>query len=207
MNRTRWARYWDRQSARYDAEMMRWDKRLFGDSRSWACSQARGNVLEVAVGTGLNLPHYPPDVRLTGIDFSAQMLALAERRATGLGRPITLLRADAQRLPLADDSFDTVVCTFGLCAIPDHEAALDEIDRVLRDGGRLILVDHVVSTNRFLRAGQWLLERITVPLAGENFRRRPLLSVQARGYTVQQVERFRYGLVERLVATREPAVR
>src|SRR5690606_13270816 len=110
MNRTRWARYWDRQSARYDAEMMRWDKRLFGDSRSWACSQARGNVLEVAVGTGLNLPHYPPGVRLTGIDFSAQMLALAERRATGLGRPITLLRADAQRLPLADDSFDTVVC-------------------------------------------------------------------------------------------------
>jgi ubiquinone/menaquinone biosynthesis C-methylase UbiE len=202
MNRARWARYWDRKSDRYDAEMMRWDQRLFGDSRPWACSKARGEVLEVAVGSGLNLPHYPPDVQLTGVDFSTKMLDLAAERAASLNRAIRLLRADAQRLPLADNSFDTVVCTFGLCAIPDNEAALDEITRVLRPDGLLILIDHVVSTSRFIRAGQWLVERITVPLAGEHFLRRQLPLVRARGYTIVQAERFRHGLVERLVATR-----
>src|SRR5690606_41841262 len=87
-------------------------------------------------------------------------------------------------------------------AIPDNEAALDEITRVLRPDGLLILVDHVVSTSRFIRAGQWLVERITVPLAGEHFLRRQLPLVRARGYTIVQAERFRHGLVERLVATR-----
>lgn len=205
MSRARWSRYWDKKSVNYDKEMGYWDQRLFGDSRSWACSQARGDVLEVAVGTGLNLQHYPQDVRLTGVDLSERMLAIAHQRAADLGRPTRLLHGDAHALPLADATFDTVVCTFGLCAIPDTDAALSEMTRVLRPGGRLILVDHVAAESRLIRAGQWLLERVTVPLAGEHFRRRPLLSVQSRGFAVENVERFKRGLVERLVAV-SPAV-
>jgi len=177
-----------------------WDRRLFRDSRQWACGQATGEVLEVAVGTGLNLPFYPADVTLTGIDLSDRMLDLARRR----GRPATLRQADAHALPFADGSFDTVVCTFGLCAIPDVEAAVTEMVRVLRPGGRLILVDHVASTSGVIRAGQWLLERVTVPFAGEHWLRRPLRQVQARGLEVERQERFARGLVERLVA-RKPA--
>ncbi|WP_326949006.1 methyltransferase domain-containing protein [Amycolatopsis sp. NBC_01307] len=196
----RWRRYWDRKSATYDAEMDVWDRRLFGDSRAWVCGQASGDVLEVAVGTGLNLPNYPADVRLTGLDLSAGMLDLARVRAEKLGRAITLQQGSAQELPFADASFDTVVCTFGLCAIPDHPAAVGEMARVLRPAGRLILVDHVASSVWPVRGMQWLVELASVPLAGEHFRRRPLKDVEALGLVVERRERFKAGLVERLVA-------
>jgi ubiquinone/menaquinone biosynthesis C-methylase UbiE len=193
----RWSRYWDRKAVGYDREMAAWDRRLFGESRVWACGQAAGEVLEVAVGTGLNLPHYPAGVTLTGIDLSDGMLELARARA---GDGVTLRQADAHDLPFDDASFDTVVCTLGLCAIPDPGVAIAEMVRVLRPGGRLILVDHVVSTSRFGRAVQWLLERVTVPLAGEHFRRRHLPTVEACGLAVERHERFTSGVVERLVA-------
>jgi ubiquinone/menaquinone biosynthesis C-methylase UbiE len=196
----RWRRYWDRKSATYDAEMSVWDRRLFGDSREWACGQASGDVLEVAVGTGLNLPNYPGGVRLTGLDLSAGMLDLARDRARTLGRAVTLKQGSAHELPFDDASFDTVVCTFGLCAIPDHAAAVGEMARVLRPGGRLILVDHVASSAWPVRGMQWLVERASVPLAGEHFRRRPLKQVEALGLVVERRERFKLGLVERLVA-------
>ena len=196
----RWRRYWDRKSATYDAEMGVWDRRLFGDSREWACGQAVGEVLEVAVGTGLNLPCYPAEVTLTGLDLSEGMLAIARDRARRLGRPVTLRQGSAHELPFAEASFDTVLCTFGLCAIPGPAAAVAEMVRVLRPGGRLILVDHVVSSSRLVRGMQWLVELASVPLAGEHFRRRPLLLVEALGLPVDRRERFKLGLVERLVA-------
>ena len=196
----RWNRYWDRKSATYDAEMGIWDRRLFGDSREWACGQATGEVLEVAVGTGLNLAWYPAEVTLTGLDLSSGMLELARSRARDLGRTVTLREGSAHELPFAEASFDTVVCTFGLCAIPDPAAAVGEMSRVLRPGGRLILVDHVAASSRVVRAMQWLVELASVPLAGEHFRRRPLKLVEALGLPIDRRERFKLGLVERLVA-------
>jgi ubiquinone/menaquinone biosynthesis C-methylase UbiE len=177
-----------------------WDRRLFGDSREWACGQATGEVLEVAVGTGLNLAWYPADVTLTGLDLSAGMLELARSRARDLGRAVTLRQGSAHELPFAEASFDTVVCTFGLCAIPDPAAAVGEMSRVLRPGGRLILVDHVAASSWVVRAMQWLVELASVPLAGEHFRRRPLKLVEAHGLPIERQERFKLGLVERLVA-------
>ncbi|MDX3659169.1 class I SAM-dependent methyltransferase [Streptomyces sp. ID05-26A] len=200
MDQARWQTYWDRKSATYDQEMGFLDRRVFGDSRRWACSQATGDVLEVAVGTGLNLPHYPAGVSLTGLDLSERMLGLAQSRAAGLGREVTLRQGTAHALPFADASFDTVVCTLGLCAIPDHGTAVAEMVRVLRPGGRLILLDHVASSSRLTRGVQWLLERITVPMAGEHFLRRPLPLVEARGLVVEDRQRFKLGVVERLVA-------
>jgi len=194
----RWQGYWDKQAANYDKAMAVWDRRLFGDSREWACGQASGEVLEVAVGTGLNLPFYPENAAVTGLDLSEGMLDLA--RARKVSRPPTLRQGTAHALPFEDASFDTVVCTFGLCAIPDLDAAVDEMVRVLRPGGRLILVDHVASSSRLARGVQWLLERITIPMGGEHFRRRPLLHVQARGLRIDKRERFKLGIVERLVA-------
>ncbi|WP_456236146.1 class I SAM-dependent methyltransferase [Haloechinothrix halophila] len=173
---------------------------MFGDSRAWACSQARGEVLEVAIGTGLNLPHYPDDVTLTGIDLSERMLDLACARADELGCEVNLRQANAQQLPFDNASFDTVVCTLGLCAIPDLDAAVDEMVRVLRPGGTVILVDHVEGSSRLVRGVQWVVELITVPLGGEHFLRRPLHKVRAHGFDVEWVQRFKLGLVERLVA-------
>ncbi|MQA26416.1 MAG: methyltransferase domain-containing protein [Micromonosporaceae bacterium] len=197
---TRWQRHWDKQSRTYDKVMGFWERRLFGDSREWICSQASGQVLEVAVGTGLNLPCYPGDVTVTGIDLSEQMLAIAGDRAAGLGRDVDLRHGNAHELPFDDDVFDTVVCTFSLCAIPDVERAVSEMRRVLRPGGRLLLADHVASSSRLARGVQRGLELVTIPIGGENFLRRPINQVRAAGFEIERSERFKLGLVERLVA-------
>ncbi|GAA3137303.1 ubiquinone/menaquinone biosynthesis C-methylase UbiE [Kribbella aluminosa] len=198
--RARWRRYWDKHAQGYDKEMAFWDRVAFGDSREWVCSQATGQVLEVAIGTGLNLGFYPDTVTLTGIDFSPAMLDIAAARAAQLGRTVTLRQADAQDLPYGDAWFDTVVCTFGLCAIPDPVRAIDEMRRVLRPGGRLLLADHVASTSLAVRALQRAGEVVSVPYGGEHFLRRPLDHVRAAGFEVENSQRFKLGIVERLCA-------
>jgi ubiquinone/menaquinone biosynthesis C-methylase UbiE len=201
--RARWRRYWDKHSKTYDREMRFLDRTLFGDTRSWICQQATGEVLEVAIGTGLNLEHYPPDVALTGIELSPAMLAIARRRADDLDRPVELRVGDAEALDLPSATFDTVVCTFSLCAIPDHRKALVEMARVLRPGGLLLLADHVASSVPVLRAGQRLLEVVTVPLGGEHFLRRPIEQVRAAGFRIEHHNRFTAGIVERLAAHKQ----
>jgi ubiquinone/menaquinone biosynthesis C-methylase UbiE len=193
-------RYWDKHSRSYDQQMAFFDRKLFGDSRQWVCGRAVGDVLEVAVGTGLNLDHYPDDVTITGVDLSPAMLEHARRRADASGREVTLQVGDAHRLEFPDDSFDTVVCTFSLCGIPDERRAIAEMWRVLRPGGQLLLADHVVSTSAPVRLLQRLLEVVTIPIGGENFRRRPVLHVRDQGFVIEQQERFKLGIVERVVA-------
>jgi ubiquinone/menaquinone biosynthesis C-methylase UbiE len=204
LNRDRWRRYLDKQSASYDKQMRFFDRVLFADSRTWVCGQATGHTLEVAVGTGLNLPFYPGEVQLTGIDFSPAMLGIARGRAEQLGRAVDLREADALALPFPEASFDTVVCTFSLCAIPDERRAVGEMNRVLRPGGLLLLADHIAGATWPVRATQRILEVGSVPLQGEHFLRRPLNQVQAEGLEIERRERFRLGLVERLAA-RKPA--
>jgi ubiquinone/menaquinone biosynthesis C-methylase UbiE len=182
------------------------DRVLFGDTRSWICQQVSGEVLEVAVGTGLNLEHYPPQVRVTGIELSPDMLAVARRRANDLGRQDTLRVGDAEALEFPSATFDTVVCTFSLCGIPDYRQALAEMARVLRPGGVLLLADHVASSVPALRAIQRALEWVAVPLGGEHFRRRPLEHVRAAGFRIERHDRFAAGIVERLAA-RKPGNR
>ena len=197
-------RYWDKHARSYDRQMRLFDRTLFGPSRAWVCSQATGDVLEVAVGTGLNLGLYPEDARLTGIEWSPAMLEIARRRAGHLGRAADLREGDAQALPFPDASFDTVVCTLSLCAIPDDKRAIAEMIRVLRPGGRLLLLDHVAAANRPARAIQRLLELVTVPLGGEHFLRRPFHHLQTTGLRIEGHDRFKLGIVERLAA-RKPA--
>ncbi|MDQ2881462.1 MAG: class I SAM-dependent methyltransferase [Actinomycetota bacterium] len=202
--RARWRRYWDRHSKTYDREMRFFDRVLFSDTRRWICQQATGEVLEVAIGTGLNLEHYPPDVALTGIELSPDMLAIARRRADELDRRVELRVGDAEALDIPSATFDTVVCTFSLCAIPDHHKALTEMTRILRPGGVLLLADHVASSNRVLRASQRVLELVTIPLGGEHFLRHPIEQVRAAGFRIERHDRFAAGIVERL-AGRKPA--
>ncbi|MEU7816200.1 class I SAM-dependent methyltransferase [Pseudonocardia sp. NPDC049154] len=200
--RARWARCWDGSVDATDRSMRRLDEVLFRDCRAWVCGQAEGAVLEVGVGTGLNLPHYPFDVRLTGIDLSPAMIGVAQERAEALRREADLRVGDAEQLDLPDASVDTVVCTFSLCSIPDDRRAVDEMVRVLRPGGRLLLADHVASSVAVVRLVQRMTEWVSIPVGGEHFRRRPLDHVLAAGLQVERRERFALGLVERLVARR-----
>lgn len=195
---------WDKYAPRYDRAMRLPERLQFGDGREWVCRQATGAVLEVAVGTGLNLPHYPAEVTLTGIDLSPGMLDGARRRAAELSREVTLVEGDAQALPFPDATFDTVVCTLGLCGIPDDRAAIAEMHRVLRPGGRILLLDHIGSHHKLILLGQRLLEKVTLRQLGDYQTRRPLPLVERAGFVVERAQRLKAGTVERLAA-RKPA--
>ena len=197
-NRVR--RVWDKRASTYDRQMRLFERLLFGDGRDWICSQARGDVLEVAVGTGRNLSFYPASIRLTGIELSPVMLGIARRQAAALGHEVDLREGDAQALQFADESFDTVVCTLSLCNIPDDRKAVAEMKRVLRPGGRLLLLDHVPASSRLGRDVQWLLEQLTLRLDGEHLLRRPLEHVLAEGLEIERRERLKGGIVERISA-------
>jgi ubiquinone/menaquinone biosynthesis C-methylase UbiE len=197
-------RLWDKRADRYDRRMRLSERFMFGDGRAWVCSQARGEVLEIAIGTGRNLPHYPPDVRLTGVDLSPRMLEVARRQAAALGRAIDLRVGNAQTLEFPDASFDSAVCTLALCSIPNDRQAIAEMYRVLRPGGLLLLLDHIPAEPRAVRALQALLERFKKLLGSEHLLRRPLERVLEQGFEVEQRERSRWGIIERLAA-RKPA--
>jgi ubiquinone/menaquinone biosynthesis C-methylase UbiE len=193
-------RRWDKHAGSYDRQMSFADRHFFADTRDWVCSQATGDVLEVAIGTGLNLPYYPDGIRLTGVEWSPAMLAIARRRAAHLGREVDLRQGDAQALDFPSGVFDTVVCTFSLCAIPDDRQALDEMARVLRAGGLLLLADHVEAARRPVRALQRIIELVSIPVDGEYWRRRPVRHVRAMGLTIERHDRFKLGIIERLAA-------
>ena len=196
-------RYWDRTATRYDERVARVEERYLVPSRRWVCERAMGEVLEVAVGSGLNLPHYSPKVKLTGVDLSEGMLQLARRRAATARCEVELLQADGAQLPFGDESFDAVVCTFSLCGFPDPRAGVKDMVRVLRPGGSLLLADHVGSTNLLIRLGQWALQAITIPTEGEHWTRRPKRYVEALALPVIETGRLHHGIIERLHASRE----
>ncbi len=195
-------RVWDKAAPSYDKQIAFFEKNWFAGGREWLGERARGRVLEVAVGTGRNLPHYRADAAVTGIELSPAMLALARQCAAGLGRDVDLREADAERLPFGDATFDTVVCALSLCNIPSPVAALGEMRRVLGPGGRLLLLDHIGSTWPPVYAAQWLAERVTIRTAGEHFTRRQLPLVQAAGFQIMETERLKAGTVERIHAVR-----
>jgi len=197
-------RSWAKQAPRYDKSIGFFERRVLGRKhRPWACSHASGDVLEVAVGTGLNLPHYSDDLRVTGLDLSPEMLEIARHRARNLGREVDLREGDAHQLPFADASFDTIVCTYSLCNIPDPARALSEMKRVLRANGKLILVDHIRSSSRPVFWFQKVIEFFSMRLEGEHMTRRPLEHVKAEGFDVIENDRLRpAGIVERVVAVK-----
>ncbi len=176
------------------------EKVLLGGGREWVCSQVEGNVLEIAVGTGRNLGHYPPGVRLTGIELSPAMVEIARRRAAALGRDADFRVGDAQALDFPDESFETVLTTFSLCTIPDDGAAVAEVKRVLRPGGRFLLAEHVRSPLGAVRAVQKLIDPLMVRFQGDHVVREPLEHLQAHGFVVDRVERLKLGIVERVAA-------
>jgi ubiquinone/menaquinone biosynthesis C-methylase UbiE len=194
-------RAYAKDAPRFDKQMGFCERRVFGsEHRAWACSRATGDTLEVAIGTGLNLPHYPADLRLTGLDLSPEMLELARVRAAELGRVVELQEGDAQDLPFPNSRFDSVVCTYSLCSVPDVARAISEMKRVLKPGGHLILLDHINSSVKPIFWFQRLVEAVTSRTEGEYMTRRPSIQVEAEGFEIQTRDRLRAGVIERLTA-------
>ena len=136
--------------------------------RSQLVPQARGEVLEIGLGTGLNLGFYDPArvSRIVGVDPAAQMQGMARRRAAALAIPVEMLALELGQIQAADERFDSIVCTFTLCSIPDAAAALAEMRRVLKPGGRLLFAEHGLAPDAGVARWQRRLTPCWKPLAG-----------------------------------------
>lgn len=182
-------RVYDRIAGIYDlySAPMEWmggerrRQRLFG--------QARGEVLEVGVGTGLNLAFYPAGVRVTGIDISPGMLARARRRAEASPAEVTLEVADAERLPFEDDQFDTAAAACVFCSVINPVRGLRELRRVVRPHGRILLLEHVRPRNPVLGFVADLITPLSRRLFGPEVNRRTERNVEAAGLEIMSVRR------------------
>lgn len=195
-------RFWERHASDYDRRIAGLERRFLAASRPWVCARASGRVLEVGIGTGLNLPHYGDGVRLTGLERAPGMLDAARGRAQELGLEVTLVDGDAMELPFGDNTFDAVVCAFVLCCVPDERRGIAEMLRVLRPGGDLLLADHVAASNPIVRLGERALESVTIPAQGEHFTRRPLAVLREWGIPIVASRRRHFGVLEDVHARR-----
>lgn len=192
-----------RVAAGYDRSSTRWDRRLQLDQgRRWVCQRARGDALEVGIGTGLSLIHYHPDIRLIGVDATPAMLDVARARSRVLGVAADLRLGDAESLEFPDGVFDTVIFTYSLCTIPRPQRALAEARRVLRGGGSLLFTEHVRSPNAVVRAGQAILDPWFRWREADHLLREPLIAVRRLGFNIVDVERTALGVMERVHATK-----
>ena len=153
-----------------------------------------GRIVEIGFGSGYNVPHYPAEVeRVLAVEPSATAWGMASRRVHASSVPIEQVGTDGQSLPIDDASCDGAICTFALCTIPDPGAALAELRRVLRPGGRLHLLEHGLAPDARVAAFQRRVEPLERRLAdGCHLTRDPVALVTAAGFRVEDLDQ-RYG--------------
>jgi ubiquinone/menaquinone biosynthesis C-methylase UbiE len=161
--------------------------------RKRTVSRAEGRVLEIGVGSGLNLPFYRAPVReLLALEPSPRLLAMARRLAAKSPFPISLIsfiEGSAEAIPIEGKSVDTVVSTWTLCTIPETAAALGEIRRVLRPGGRLVFTEHGLAPEDRVRKWQDRLEPAWERLSGGCHLNRPIRDlIESNGFRVDRVD-------------------
>ncbi|KUM25600.1 phospholipid methyltransferase [Mesorhizobium loti] len=158
--------------------------------RERALSSAEGRVLEIGIGSGLNLPFYPPQAReILGLDPSPRLIAMAQEKAAGSSVPVTFIEGSAEAIPLDAHSIDTVVTTWTLCSIPGATNALEEMRRVLRPAGQLLFVEHGLSPDMSVRRWQNRLTPIWKRIGGGCHLNRPIRTlIEGAGFHIDQVE-------------------
>ena len=187
----------DRQAALYDLIEVPVELAVFKRLRRRLWSDVRGAlVLEIGVGTGKNLPHYPERTRAVAVDISPRMLRRAAGRARRLEQSVDLILADAQHLPFRDNAFDTAVATFVLCSVPDPISGLKEVRRVVQDGGSVYLLEHVRATNPIAGRLMDLANPIAVRLSGANINRETVSNVDKAGIALDAVESHGFGILK-----------
>jgi ubiquinone/menaquinone biosynthesis C-methylase UbiE len=157
--------------------------------RERTISAAEGRVLEIGIGSGLNLPFYRTQVReVLGLERAPRLLAMARRAASRMHTPTTLLQGSAESIPLEDCSVDTVVTTWTLCTIPEVLAALQEMRRVLKPGGQLLFVEHGQAPEPRVRKWQDRLMPAWKRIGGGCHLNRPIRELIERHFRIHTLE-------------------
>ena len=159
-------------------------------TRAQVVPQASGRVLEIGIGTGLNLGFYDADKvsTIVGVDPAAQMQSLARQRAAAIDIPVEMIALELGQIQAADASFDSIVCTFTLCTIPDPLAALQEMRRVLKPGGQFLFGEHGRAPDLKVRVWQDRLTPLWRPLAGGCHLNRDIPALlKAGGFRLREV--------------------
>lgn len=185
----------------YNSIMIVAESLLFGHRRRGLVKDLKGNIVEFAVGSGLNLPFYPEDATIIGLDISPRMIDAARERAAKHGlRNLSLVKADVLNSGLASDTYDVVVCTYALCGISPPESLVIEAKRILRPGGHLLMIEHGKSNFRVLNLFMAYLERYSTRI-GEHLTRDAGSEVKKHFANVE-ISRTRWGIVQTIRATK-----
>ena len=163
---------------------------MLADYRARAVAAASGDVLEIGMGSGLNLPFYGQKVRrVIGVEPSAPLVRIAEEGARRVSVPVDFLLISAEELPLPDSSVDTAVTTWSLCTIPDPVKALREVRRVLRSSGQLIFVEHGLAPESGVATWQNRLTPLWCRCAGGCHLNRPIADlVREAGFVITNLQ-------------------
>ena len=185
----------------YDPFLALGERSGMRDLRRETLATARGRVLEIGAGTGLNLKLYPGAVTaITLAEPDAPMAARLRRRVSGASHPVEVVQAPAEQLPFADGSFDTVVSTLVLCTVADMAASLREIGRVLAPGGQLLFVEHVrAGHGRLVRWQERLHEPWRRFACGCHCNRDTAVALRDNGFAVERVQEHRWRRMPRIV--------
>jgi ubiquinone/menaquinone biosynthesis C-methylase UbiE len=197
-------RKYRRIARRYDYFMVGVEVLFLRRLRRSLLKAATGKVLEIAVGTGANLPYYDPACRLTGVDISPEMLERAQRMAGKIKMEASFVVMDAERLAFPDGFFDTVVSSMLLCTALDPVAVLLEMARVCRRDGRLLLFEHGRSNWEWLGRCQDYLAGPFAQRTDCHMNRRPVELMQKAGLRLARVE-LKYGGIVSLVEALPPS--
>jgi ubiquinone/menaquinone biosynthesis C-methylase UbiE len=160
--------------------------------RQQALASVAGDVLELGIGSGLNLPHYPPGVRrVVGVEPSVTAARMAEERIQEVGFPVEIVQGEAESLAVDEGRFDAVVSTFTLCTIPDVAGALATVRRALRPGGRFFFLEHGLSSEPRVQKWQRRLEPLQKRISGGcHLTRDPRALIESAGFAVSGLETF-----------------
>jgi phosphatidylethanolamine/phosphatidyl-N-methylethanolamine N-methyltransferase len=159
-----------------------------------------GRVLEVGVGTGKNLRYYRDGHGVTAIDLSPKMIERANKNAKRWRVEASLLLMDAQALEFEDSAFDSAVSTFVFCSVPDPVQGLREVSRILRPGGRVYLLEHVLSRKQPMRWAMQRLNGLVSNMGGANINRDTVANVEAAGFAMAEVQDLWSDVVKLIVA-------